>query len=399
MHEILHVRSSCPASCRLLNSNCKAAGGIGFVRSLFGITKRCRCSLARAFQGQRQPLARRQRAPAAAVCAFPDCIVGEDLGWPCDFADYYQLHKLIGEGNYGCVWIATCQLTGEQVAVKVIRKERPGCTKEQVLQSVRDEVVYWERCQQSHYVVRLLGKFEDAGNCYLVQELCSGGDLKELLEGQGPLSEVEAALVMRGVLDVMVECHRQGVCFGDIKPANFVLKRPVDSLCPVEPATQYSFAVDASSICGLEIKAVDFGCSQHFTEASPSRRKRVGTPAYMAPEMFSSVYCPRVDVWGAGVLLYQLLSNKLPFWNQPLSELRKSAPHEIMCGILSNPILLGGDTWSHVSAEAKDLIRRMLDRDPSKRLSAGCALQHPWFHKQLGFTPLPSSGGPAACER
>lgn len=58
---------------------------------------------------------------------------------------------------------------------------------------------------------------QDDEHAYIVQELCAGGDLKGLLDQKGKLNELEAATIMRGVLDVLVECHRRQICYGDLK--------------------------------------------------------------------------------------------------------------------------------------------------------------------------------------
>lgn len=372
------LRSKCSsASLCWANSN-QRRKGYNNVRSLFGCPRHNRvssvASAAPAFALHQSSC----EVLGHAQAMYKESGLTSELGWPCNFSERFHLQYMIGRGTFGRVWEARCNLTGKQVAVKIIAKQRPGVSRSKVLKAIENEADLFNRCQKSMYVAQLYGAYEDEDNCYLVQELCQGGDLRELLEAHGPLSEAEAATVMRGVLDVMVECHRNGICYGDVKPANFLLSKPF------------------SAITGLEIKAVDFGCSQESSNCL-CLRKRVGTPAYMAPEMFMNLYGPKVDVWGAGVLLYQLLTNKLPFWQLCVSELRHCPPHEIMCGVLSNPVILSG-AMEHVSQEAKSLISMMLERDPEQRVTALAALQHPWFHKQLGCEPVPTgavSGGEA----
>lgn len=69
----------------------------------------------------------------------------------------------------------------------------------------------------SHRLLCCVHFAQDEEHAYIVQELCDGGDLKSLLEEKGCISEVETAIIMRGVLDVLVECHKLHICYGDMK--------------------------------------------------------------------------------------------------------------------------------------------------------------------------------------
>jgi serine/threonine protein kinase len=99
---------------------------------------------------------------------------------------------------------------------------------------------------------------------------------------------------MRGVLDVLAECHRRSICYGDVKPANFLLATstsPAAAGSPKKPSAPK-----------LSVRAVDFGCSRVMREHG-LLRQQCGTPLYMAPEMALQRFGPGVDVWAAGVMV------------------------------------------------------------------------------------------------
>jgi calcium-dependent protein kinase len=102
-------------------------------------------------------------------------------------------------------------------------------------------------------------------------------------------------------------------------------------------------------------------------------RDIVGSAYYVAPEVLRRSYGKEIDVWSAGVILYILLSGVPPFW----AETEKG----IFDAILHEEIDFESQPWPSISESAKDLVRKMLARDPKKRLTSGQVLQHPWLRE------------------
>ncbi|OVA03272.1 Protein kinase domain [Macleaya cordata] len=144
-------------------------------------------------------------------------------------------------------------------------------------------------------------------------------------------------------------CHKHGVMHRDLKPENFLFANKKET---------------------APLKAIDFGLSVFF---KPGERftEIVGSPYYMAPEVLKRNYGPEVDVWSAGVILYILLCGVPPFWAE--------TEQGVAQAIIRSVIDFKRDPWPKVSDNAKDLVRRMLDPDPKKRLSAHEVLDHPWL--------------------
>jgi serine/threonine protein kinase len=227
-------------------------------------------------------------------------------------------------------------------------------------------------------VVQLHSTYQDDFCIYIVQELCTGGDLQTLLDTCAKLDEQEAAQAMHGVLSALAACHTHGICYGDVKPANFMLVKMYPSMKHI---------LDPEKPKGvIQARMADFGCAQHCPDGCSVLQGLSGTPVYMAPEIIvDRCYQLPIDVWAAGVMLYQLLTGRFPFWDTDLRGLNRINPRKILEDVKVGHVLLDVDACASLSDDVKDLIRGMLQRDASQRLTAEQALQHPWFQKQLGL--------------
>ena len=127
------------------------------------------------------------------------------------------------------------------------------------------------------------------------------------------------------------------------------------------------------------IKCSDYGLAMSYIPSDPeglALNKRAGTPVYMAPEVVLRRYDEKADLWSAGMLMYQLLSNKLPLWN---GQVPFSANlDEIFFDTLIRDIDFDCIA-EYASPEAADLCKNLLSRDPDKRLSATQAAKHSWL--------------------
>lgn len=123
-------------------------------------------------------------------------------------------------------------------------------------------------------------------------EYCKGGDLFDRISKGGVFSEPHGARLCLSLCEALLHCHRQGVMHRDVKPENILL-------------------MDGGS--DARIKLVDFGIATFFQEGV-LLSDSIGTPEYMAPEVWNERYGPEVDVWSAGVVLYIAMSGVPPFW-------------------------------------------------------------------------------------
>lgn len=264
-----------------------------------------------------------------------------------DVRDFYTFDRVLGKGNFGVVHLVFDKKTKEPYACKSISK-RKLVTPEDI-EDVRREVQILLHLAGHANVVQLFGAYEDKSYIHLVMECCAGGELFDRIADRGHFSEKAAADVMRTIVSVVNHCHTMNVIHRDLKPENFLLSSKGEKAI---------------------IKATDFGLSRFFKEGD-SMDEIVGSPFYVAPEVLQRRYGKEADIWSCGVILYILLCGWPPFHGESTQQIFKH--------IMSQPLDLKSDPWPKISDAAKDCVRRMLMRDPKKRLTAAQLLKHPWM--------------------
>ncbi|KAK3246456.1 hypothetical protein CYMTET_44008 [Cymbomonas tetramitiformis] len=208
--------------------------------------------------------------------------------------------------------------------------------------------------------------FEDSTHVYFVMEVCKGGTIQEYLQKHEQFAEKDAARVAAVVLRFLQRCHAKGVVYRDIKPSNFMFKKPVER------------AIDCS-----ELVAIDFGQSAQLESDFDFLTSRSGTPAFMAPEVILRDYGPEADIWSAGILFYFMLSGGLPFWES----IRGLSVTDTYQGILENEVQFTAEVWSEISEEAQDFLVKILNKKPSLRPTISELLEHPWLVHHRAVDP------------
>ncbi|CAN4104737.1 unnamed protein product [Withania somnifera] len=281
--------------------------------------------------------------------------IGPVLGRPMeDIKATYTLGKELGRGQFGVTHLCTHKQTGEQFACKTIAKRK--LVNKEDIEDVRREVQIMHHLTEQPNIVELKGAFEDKHSVHLVMELCAGGELFDRIIAKGHYTERAAASLLRTIVQIVHTCHSMGVIHRDLKPENFLL------LSKDEDAP---------------LKATDFGLSVFYKQGDVFK-DIVGSAYYIAPEVLKRKYGPEVDIWSIGVMLYILLCGVPPFWAE--------SENGIFNAILRGHLDFSSDPWPAISTGAKDLVRKMLNSDPSQRLTALQVLNHPWI-KEDGEAP------------
>mmetsp|Transcript_17960 Transcript_17960/g.20447 ORF Transcript_17960/g.20447 Transcript_17960/m.20447 type:complete len:911 (+) Transcript_17960:197-2929(+) len=264
-----------------------------------------------------------------------------------------------------------------ECALKIINKKKFWASVKQGTE--RSDSIVRETCVQSALFahasehpgfLRLKNFFETRDKIVLELELLEGTDLYQYIKKKQPLSELEATSIMSNILSCIVVMERLGIAHRDLKPANIMMAK--------------------KSKRGNHVCVGDFGNST-FVGSDNLVRGRCGTVGYVAPEILSaeknSGYENKVDTFSAGVILYVLLCGYEPFYG----ETEKQLIQENKRAHVEFP----EEDWQSVSVEGRDLVEKLLQRNPSKRISAANALQHPWItiRVRLRETQAKARGG------
>lgn len=268
--------------------------------------------------------------------------------------DLYTLGQKLGQGQFGTTYLCIDKSTGKEYACKSIAKRK--LISEEDVDDVRREIQIMHHLSGHPNVVTIKGAYEDIMSVHLVMELCAGGELFDRIIQRGHYSERKAAELTRTIVGVVEACHSLGVMHRDLKPENFLFSNKNED-------------------SGL--KTTDFGLSVFF-KPGEIFHDVVGSPYYVAPEVLRKHYGPAADVWSAGVILYILLSGVPPFWAE--------TEHHIFEQVLKGDLDFESDPWPVISESAKDLIIKMLDRNPERRYTAHQVLCHPWIRED-GVAP------------
>ena len=209
----------------------------------------------------------------------------------------YEVIRLIGSGGMGSVWLARSEDESRDVAVKVLH---PGWAADADAAS-RFEMEVDALASLTHpNIVELLDAGETADHqLFLATEYVDGCDLSHLLRG-GTIAPERAIGIFRKVAAAISHAHQSGIIHRDLKPANILVGT------------------------GDLVKVTDFGMAKHFSNSATRPTDAFGSPYYLAPELTrsASTATPASDVYSLAVLLYEMLSGKLPLGSYtPLSAL------------------------------------------------------------------------------
>ncbi|XP_061338475.1 CBL-interacting serine/threonine-protein kinase 23 isoform X2 [Gastrolobium bilobum] len=262
----------------------------------------------------------------------------------------YELGRTLGEGNFAKVKFARNTETGENVAIKILDKEK--VLKHKMIGQIKREISTMKLIRHPN-VIRMHEVMASKTKIYIVLELVTGGELFDKIASRGRLKEDEAKKYFQQLICAVDYCHSRGVCHRDLKPENLLL--------------------DADGV----LKVSDFGLS-----ALPQQVREdgllhttCGTPNYVAPEVIHNKGYDgaKADLWSCGVILFVLMAGYLPFEESNLMALyKKIFKAEFTC-----------PQW--FSTSAKKLMKRILDPNPATRITIAEVIENAWFKK--GYEP------------
>lgn len=265
--------------------------------------------------------------------------------------DHYEMGEELGSGQFAIVRRCRQKGTGKEYAAKFIKKRRLSSSRRGVSREEIEREVSILRCVRHPNIITLHDVFENRTDVVLILELVSGGELFDFLAEKESLTEDEATQFLRQILDGVHYLHSKRIAHFDLKPENIML---LDKSAP-----------------NPRIKLIDFGIA-HRIEAGNEFKNIFGTPEFVAPEIVN--YEPlglEADMWSIGVITYILLSGASPF----LGETKQ----ETLTNISAVNYDFDEEYFSNTSELAKDFIRRLLVKDPKRRMTIAQSLEHSWI--------------------
>lgn len=276
---------------------------------------------------------------------------------------YHIDPKVLGTGHHGSVRRCIERTTRQRYAVKSIRKSDPAVK----IGGLHREIMLLDQMKHAS-IIQLRDVFEDEEYLHLVTELCEGGELFDKIVGRASrnkmdgepscFSEEEAARVLYEILMAVKYMHRHGIVHRDLKPENILFTSKEE---------------------GSPVKIIDFGLARHFDKRQDvSMSTVVGTPYYIAPETLRKDYDESCDLWSVGIIAYILLCGYPPF--------NGADNAAVYAAVRRGTYYFPSSDWRHVSVEARDFIRRLLQVNVSKRMTVDQALRHPWMARHSAST-------------
>jgi hypothetical protein len=204
----------------------------------------------------------------------------------------YRAVRPLGSGGSGSVWLARDERNGLDVALKIIPREGKAAARAE-REALAARRLRHDRC------VRAYDVGHDASHIYIAYEYIPGRTVREALRS-GALTDADAVEIAAQVLDALAHAHRAGIVHRDVKPSNILLEHRDE----------------------IAVRLLDFGLAQFDGADTLTAVGDVpGTLAYIAPERLAGGDAtPESDVWAVGVLLWEALSGRHPFWGVPLQE-------------------------------------------------------------------------------
>jgi non-specific serine/threonine protein kinase len=248
----------------------------------------------------------------------------------------YRIDVELGRGGMGEVYRATDTQTDELVAVKALNSEVVARAPDLVERFVREG----EALRQLNHpnIVRMIAAMQEQGQHYLIVEYVSGGSLADMLAAQGRLTSTRVMQIALEVADALTRAHHLGIIHRDLKPANVLL------------------AEDGTP------RLADFGIAHVESDQRLTLTGvLMGTMDYLSPEVCQGMPPDeRADIWAFGVMLFEMLTGRLPFGGDNLTAK--------LLAILTEPIPDLTQLAPDVPGALADLVYRMLDKDPQQRI-------------------------------
>lgn len=287
----------------------------------------------------------------------------KNKSYPETKINFYLYGRRIGQGAFGKVNLGLNVLTGRVVAIKSFKKTPIEKFKHK-MKKIQYETELMKRFNHKN-ITKILEVFNDEEYMLIIMEYINGGNLFSFVKKRRKLSEKMAKFLFRQIILGIQHIHSKNVVHRDIKLENIL--------------------IDFDN----NVKICDFGIGKVLENEDELLYDKCGTPMYMAPEIIlanddNGYKGFPVDIWSSGITLYIMLSGSLPFniknKNNNKEDMALNSIKDKNNIFLQNQIVnVKPKEIENISIEAKNLLKGLLNKNPSKRLTCSQILNHPWL--------------------
>lgn len=235
------------------------------------------------------------------------------------------------------MYLGVSNITHQQAAIKIQNRENKA--------AIVSELEILKKLDHPN-IIKCLETFQDSKFFYIISEYCSGG---ELIKPNSTFTELETKEVIYKLLSATSHMHSKDIIHRDLKPENIL--------------------IDSSG----EVKIIDFGLSK-ICPPNSKLTDIVGTPTYMAPEITNESYGPECDLWSIGIIMYYMMLGNPPNFGENKAQILKNLKSGRFEINLNKELIV-------FSQQSKNLLARLLCKNPQKRISCKDAILHDWFSK------------------
>ena len=270
----------------------------------------------------------------------------------------YGFNGLIGRGGFGSVYEGYLKNdVNKKVAIKRIDKyinenEVPELDILHHLSNFRNN-------PDSRFIMNILDSLNSNGKTYIISDLYTGGDLYDRITSlkQRKFSESSACIIMEQIFRGLLYLHKNNIVHRDIKPENIVFR---------------------NNSYDSEIVIIDLGMSSKITGGIHKQKfvddRIMASSCYISPESLNGYYNSSSDIWSAGVIMYLLLSGEHPFYERSVSS--------TLSNIKKGNYNIYSKRWETISDSSKNLLSKILEINPDKRINIETILKHEWFKQK-----------------
>ena len=288
--------------------------------------------------------------------------------------DDYIIKNTIGKGTFSTVKLGEHIKTKQKVAIKILNKEK--LKEKEDSERIKREIKILQMMDHPN-IIKTYKISENSKNYYIIMEYCNGGELFNYIVEKEKLDENEASMFFYQLISALEYIHSLGITHRDLKPENLLL------------------------VNNKIIKIIDFGLSNYFN-GEKQLETPCGSPSYASPEIIKGEAYNgfNIDIWASGIILFAMLCGYLPFDDDEEEEddddeegnrsvednIKRKSSNDVSSDdsedneVLFQRILEGKLEYpSHLSANAVDLMKKILVVDPNKRIQIKDIKKHNFF--------------------